>query len=321
MSPLEKIAKAMELLRKTATTAPDAERLGAAFMRAAERPGTFERGRSFADGVAGLEQQFGVARAPVPEMYKELYTQALRQQGGDEPRFFVQTRQGRQAVQDSFPSDSEQAWLDAGLPDKPIHTFESLDMLPGSGEGQRVYPAAYAMMAQGDPEALNLSAGLSPVNRTRRSYLQASALMRDPEMASRILVDPGQLEGVHPAGRMPMGQRGAAHPETLQQFHAQSPTGQVGALQAMAAYRTLQGLSAGAAADPLAAVLGNPMDKEALNALISAVQARKDHTLPFGVRSAKRLGLAMGTLADENAPVPEWLTRGMEYAGGGSVWR
>lgn len=316
MGAMEKIAKAMALLRRTATTPADAERLGGAFMRAAERPGTFERGRSFADGVAGLEQQFGVERAAVPELYKDMYAYALKQKGAEEPRFFGQVRQGRRGVIDSFPSDSEQAWLDAGLPDRPIHTFESLDMQPGSGEGQQVYPAAYAMLAQEHPDALNLSAGLSDVNKTRRSYLQSSALMRDPSMAGRVLVDPGQLEGVYPAGRSPLGRQGSAHPDTLQAFHAQSPQGQVGALQAMAAYRALQGLSTGAAADPLAHFLENPLNEDALRALVAA---HRNPSAPFGTRSAKRLGLTMGTLEDETAPVPDWLTRGMEYAGGGSV--
>jgi hypothetical protein len=71
--------------------------------------------------------------------------------------------------------------------------YETNDVPSGTNAGARLYGAAFGELSK-DPGAANYSAALTGNNTVRRSFNMVPAIMRDPTLAERILLHPGQLE-------------------------------------------------------------------------------------------------------------------------------
>lgn len=319
MGALDAIAATLRNLRAAAQDSARAGKVGQAFMDASKRPEYWDRGPSFADHLQGLHNQFGT-EGQMPTAPYDYAVGLPGQAEGIQGHVYSQLS----TVGGKFPGDDLRPWMASGaLPeDAKYHILDSLDLAKGSGAGQKIYPTVLGNI-RNDPEAYNIVEGLSTANKTRRNYLQSAAIQRDPEMARRMLVAPGQLQAT-------VGKGQAYDPAYVAAWQRQSPEQQVGALQMMALANTLEQMQRTGSAPAAAKFLENPYDNAALTDMMRRWGAEpaslpvagggpgKEPKLPFGVRSAKRAATALGALEDRG-PAPAWATRGVEYRGGGSV--
>ncbi len=295
MGTLETIAAALRNLRAAAQDSARAGKVGQAFMDASKQPDFWERGPSFADNVQGLNAQFG--------------TESRTPYNGDAYAFAVRGARGPASgkvydrlgdIGGAYAPDDAAPWMASGaLPGKaPYHTFDTLDMGEGRGAGQRVYPSLFGMV-RNDPGAYNIVEQLSNVNANRRNYNQAAAVMRDPEMSKRVLIAPSQL-------RSTFGKAESKDPARLVDWQRQTPAQQVGALQLMAAANALEQMGRTNVAPQLERVLQNPYSAANLQSLVRGWDPVRniphpdprmpgnDTKIPFGDRSARRLGIVQG---------------------------
>lgn len=309
-----------------------ATRVGEQFMAAAEHPGTFERGRPFADDVEGLARQFGVGpRRSIedPELsaiFGERYWAANPEDPASRSRLYEKSYDYDELVRGSPSEAVRQAAIAKLLPhggDFRVYDTATLD--PGSRAGSRLYPAAYGALRL-RPRDYNVTEALSRDNQMRRSFHQAAALMRDPSMEGRVITAPSQLSQV---------------PLSIGELHRMPPTQQVGALQMAGGAQALAQLKS---------KLQNNVSKLADSALEPGVrrrlefeteqlsmaierltpqpgplrtlasvnrQAMASPMVPLGERGARRIGLTMRALQGD--PSFEDLALGLEYRRGGPV--
>ena len=287
-------------------------------MAASKQPDFWERGPSFADHVQGLHNQFGTQGQIPVEPYD--YAVGVDATG---PGIQGKVYDKLSRVGGMYPQDDVMAWQVSGaLPeDAKYHVLDSLDLAKGSGAGQSIYPTVYGMI-RNDPEAYNMVEGLSSVNKTRRNHLQSAALLRDPELSRRLLISPSQLEST-------VGGPESKVPARLAAWQRQSPEEQVGALQLMAAANMVEQMGRSSSAGDLERMLADPYNASALQKLMRGwgalppslphpTRTGMEPKLPFGVRTAKRLGITQGVLEDRG-PAPAAYMRSLEYRDGGSV--
>jgi hypothetical protein len=324
-----------------------AAKVGETFMRGAELPGTFARGKQFAGTPQGLADQFGVGlRKPIPmdsdlaktyDYYMSSNPSAVRPEGI--PSLFGTLASKRMLLSGNAAGfEPIGKLLDAGLlsNDRDYHVWDTSGLNAGAGEGQRLYGAAFGNLLNRGPEATNVTQGLSGLNQLRRSYNQASALMRDPRLAKQILVSPSQLKtlGVDPG-----------------YFHGMDPTQQVGALQLAGAqgaltsmknalevdadrvrnpytdptWRTNQrqrsvdmyGIAAPAFFNPSSSMVGDPTSAKML---ANAYQMSPlSGNASIGPRTLTKLGIVQGALGGTSFDDLANRFQGLEYRRGGSV--
>ena len=349
VSPLEALAAAIARLSRASSRAelPAASgKVGSMLMRAADDvPGMFERGRSFADSADGLAEQFGTGQLKSPGMD---YT------GNDSYAYSIPAEEGLPHFRQDYPQllgsvdravnmSKQQPMLPpigdlfkSGLmrDDKQYHVWDTSSLDPGSSQGTRLYPAAFGHLRNLGPEHVNVSEGLSTSNQLRRSYLQASALERDPSLADQVLISPSQLV------------RGGLE-LTPREFHRFSPEQQIGALQIAGARGALESMRdaitgdmsrirSGSKSEPstraqrqrhldatnfiMPKFMDQPYSPELTRATANAYQLSPMSVLaPLGNRSLTKLGLVQDIL--KGASFEDLASRfpGLEYRTGGSV--
>lgn len=218
----------------------DAERavvkIGDEFYRAADEvPDMFQRGRKYALTDPGLEQQFGVridrslgpegafiydagGNAKGPASLNTVPYDEMAKNRWDQGRVF-----GDSGAFGSLPTNTKFTEFDT------FNLATPRGQSNGGGAGRGVYAAMFGMMAR-DPNLLNYTSALTKRNAHRRSYNQAAALLREPSLARRIMVDPDQLTNTLDSAYDPMV------------FRRRSPEEQVGRLQSEGALSVLERL-------------------------------------------------------------------------------
>jgi len=353
LSPLELIAFAAERMRGMTSKerlAGNAAHVGRVFMQAADQvPDMFQRGRSFADDATGLTEQFGtgkfITQTPnsMSENLADHYNYRLLaergEQGADSPQLTGSVYTMDDLMREALRYDSIRQADDAGL--LPLggrfHSWDTTGLHHASGQGSKVYPAAFGYLRTQPSNHFNISEGLTGVNKLRRSYNQANALMRDPALSERVIVSPGQLL----AGEVGTNLKG---------FHASTPAQQVGILQMAAAQGALNTLAETLARDqryladkttmeiPLKSEMRRRhvagMDiaaplffdsrlartEPAAGALARAYQASPTATsMGLGPRSLRRLGIVQDALDGRSFKELSDRFSGLEYRAGGVV--
>ena len=291
--------------------------VGNTFMRGAELPGTFQRGKEFAKTPEGLAAQFdwsvpqrrsdGVTIYKDPNsdanvyLFAQNYAELLKKDAE------LRKRLGLQEGTTYSP------FIDRGdLPqDATYYTIGAGRLAQGSGAGTRAYPAIYGDILN-NPNAVNIKDGLTGVNEYRNNYNLASAIMRRPDAGERLLTSPEQFRNV------------LADPAALR---TAAPETQVGALQTEGALQTLQRLLAAttdkATPEALRARLGNltfssDMSPADLNAAYAAVKASNSAALKStGPGALRKLGITSDAL--QGRDVNPAAFKGLEFSHGGAL--
>jgi hypothetical protein len=303
--------------------------LGQVFMdQARDNPAMFQRGRSFADSLEGLQDQFGVefssyrGTAPSPSSPME-----MRVRGGmaahpasyhamtfgdyldGMPRSHVDIRRGFQDLTDSSPI-VEFDTTGFATSDTPLSA--------GGGSGRGGYAALFGAQRL-NPGAVNFAEGLSGRNQHRRNYNQAAAIMRDPALADRIALGRDQVKLA--ARELPKGD-----------FRGMAPSDQVGLLQTEGALRTMQRLGQTRIhpdthpdIEPqIRRMIGelipfedDPSEFARAANILRRSGAPASYYDTIGASALKRAALAEDVLS--GAPLRRHLFDGLEYCAGGSV--
>jgi len=356
VSALELLAEALARSR-AATTAErlpaSARRVGEAFMRAADDvPGMFTQGRSFASDAQGLADQFGVGvsrmrplnPAENPDDVGALWGYAMpadeRRPLPHSPRLMGATHTKLNLLNPRVSTPSVVDALVNGLleGDQTHHVWDTTNLDITSGQGGRLYPAAFGALSNYGQDHKNISLALSGANQLRRSYNQAAALERDPSLASKILVNPTQLNSKYFDYNIPLS-TGA--------FHRMSPEEQVGVLQLAASQGALSSMRNSMLRN--ADRVLNPHGEEALKTAqrqrsmdrmdyaapaffsdpgnVSAEPLARGYqqspaalSFPLGERSLRKLGIVQDALRGASFEDLAGRFPGLEYADGGSVW-
>ena len=313
----EQLARLLEAAR-----APGAlERLGAVFNRGAEQPGTFQRGRYFADSPEGLASQFDW-NPPQPMGYTKL--------GAKVTRFPSPIEHGTGGVIDEYDdldklrlqlAGEGQLGMSGGFenagtlsPLAKYHLYDTQSLTNSSGAGTRAYPTMYGYTLL-DPKAYNIRAGLSGDNAHRINYNLASAIMRRPGAGRNLLTSHSQFEML---------------PETEPvRFRTDSPDAQVGTLQAEGALQLLRRLKSTAAqyapgdtrnfVERLPGRVSSDMDPRSVGDLAGELRSRINNRSvgTIGPASLRRFGITQDALLGR--PVDPEAFRGLEFKFGGRV--
>ena len=309
-----------ELLKRLSEAAqqPGAlERVGAAFNRGAEQPGTFLKGRTLGDTPERLAAQFDWH--PPREMGPSYY--GLDNPADPSQRAYVKVLD-RAGLKKYF--DEEVVMGPNGIspflersdglaphPDQRFHIYDTAPLESSSGAGTRVYPVLYGTTLL-RPNTYNIKGLLSGDNAHRNNYNLASMIMRRPDAGERLLASPEQFQHlkVDPV-----------------QLRTAGPDAQVGALQAEGALQLLRRLDASAGrsrADrsqfmlDLPARLGSSRPPTDTMRLAQQLRSEPNSSLrTIGPKSMRQFGIVQDVL--EGRPVNPGAFRGLEYAGGGLV--
>ena len=307
------------------------ERVGAEFLQGAERPGTFTQGREFAKTPEGLAAQFewGVPEAmgnnrggvsmyryadpdssldraafSFPADYKTLYE--YRGMEGIRPHI----------MGGGMPADGVFYGVDTAGLDMPSKAKGAFGRSGSSqGAGVKAYGTIYGHILN-DPRGINYKDELKAPNVHRLNYNMASAYMRDPSRAKRLLTTPEQF----------------AHlPVDAGNFYRAAPETQVGTLQTEGALQALRRLNS-AAAEPSAPAhlraaleslperLSSRTSPYELSRMVSSVRGLDPYsrsTGTLGPRALRRLGIVADRL--QGREVDPAAFRGLEYKDGGKV--
>jgi hypothetical protein len=324
-------------------------------------PSMFERGRSFADTAEGLGTQFGTApprTRPVnaalnPDDLGSWYAYQIaadpKSKGLDGARLLGAAQDLRYLqAPSSIPYDSVLSAMQHGLlnKDDAYHIWDTTGLWNNSGQGTKVYASAFGHLLNQGEQDKNITQGLSGVNSLRRSYNQASAIERAPELADRIIAAPSQFSALLPT----------SNKKRLGEIQRMAPEQQVGALQLAAGASALHAIKEALQRD--ADILGGrSIGNKAEAAMIkrarqdsqdmiglaaprffgssslantpssAAEVARAYQTSPFasgfglGARSLTKLGIVNDAL--KGASFEDLASRfpGLEYRAGGPVLR
>lgn len=337
------LSKLDTLIAKLRGSSPEefgrnAKVVGERLSEAADSPDFFERGRNFALTDEGLAAQFGVGpkRAVLDPTDSEAFGPMAWRPGADDSMRRGLFRSAGLYEKDlsydalrTNPSSSAVAADKAGLlsPRNRYRVFDTVTLDSGSGQGTRLYPAAYGSLLT-HPNMYNIVDGLSADNAIRRNYNQASAALRDPALADRIITAPSQLRdlpttNIADVHRMPAAQRIGAlqlagSTSTLASLRRQLTAGmsRLQNSQLSVPEATQLEFSLSQIAHRINRLDGT---QGALSGLGDSVRRFGDQhsVVPFGDRTARRIGLSLRALdGDRNFGD---ITRKMEYRQGGSV--
>ena len=286
------MAKGLNQLRKILLAggldAKKAERLiGETFFTAADDvPGFFQRGRTFADGTKGLEEQFGT-RVNREGNFAEIFANDPRTLGPA----ILDTYSQKRMLEKMFANDNLRR---AEISEFPKQTnfveyntsdLEGPNLSGGTGAGKGVYATLFGMLNE-DPYAVNFTSALTDRNKHRRSYNQAAAILREPKLGKKILIDPYQVTHT-PDGKSPRPR----------QFMKMDPVEQVGRLQAEGALQTLRRLE-------------NTMrSRDTYPAQLPMIRDIAEETVPFGETSGD-FARAADNLRRSGAPASYYDTIG-----------
>lgn len=316
MKAAELMARLLERLNEPGAL----ERVGAAFNRGAELPGTFQRGRTLGDTPERLASQFDWS-TPTPKYGdRNLYLPTP-----EDPTVGAHIKtHDRKSLEDYWAKElgigstnGVSPYLRPGaLPDDAnlFHLYDTQPLTASSRQGSRAYPTLYGNTLL-TPGAYNVKGTLTGSNAHRNNYALASMIMRRPDAGERLLASPEQF--VH----LPMGDKGVA------QLRRAGPDYQVGALQGEGALQLLRRLGTASELNPGLRVLAdevpqwarsstNPQTAERLG-----VGLRRADDTPsmwtVGPKSLRKLGIVQDAL--DESPVDPGAFRGLEFRQGGAV--
>ncbi len=303
--------------------------IGEEFYRAADTtPSMFQRGRSFAEGRAGLEDQFGVKFEDLPQGNATLvnlpgqrieYAPTISEHVYDlsvHPKNSLTKNAGIAGSGSFYPKDTRFMEFDtSGL--APFGSYG------GGGAGRGAYAAMYGDLLD-DPRKINFTSALSQRNEHRRNYNQAAALLRDKRLARQILVDPFQYDGAGLARDRP----------NPQYFMERSPEEQVGALQAQGALQLYNKILKTAdhkdvypdMRDEVRGLLGDDFyhseDPASFAAMANTLRrsgapSREYDTI--GASALRRAALIADIVGERSGGIRRSLLDGLEYRRGGKV--
>lgn len=303
--------------------------IGEELYRAADTtPDMFQRGRSFADGRAGLEAQFGVQFEDLPQGDATLvnlpgqrieYAPTISEHVYDaaiSPKSALTKNAGIAGSGSFYPNDTRFMEFDtSGL--APFGAYG------GGGAGRGAYAAMYGDLLD-DPRKINFASTLSQRNEHRRNYNQAAALLRDKRLAKQILIDPFQYDGSGLTRDRP----------NPQHFMERSPEEQVGALQAQGALQLYRKILKTAEhpdvfpdrRDAIRGLLGDEFyhseDPASFAAMANDLRTSGAPSREFdtiGASALRRAALLADIVGERPGGIRRSLLTGLEYRRGGKV--
>ncbi len=312
--------------------AKNASVVGNRWSEAAADPNFFSQGNKYALTDPGLAAQFGVGpkRSVMDPNDQVNFGERMwsAEPGSSSVRGLYEKNKSYADIL-ANPSSSVTAADRAGLlrPGNKYRVFDTVTLDAGSGQGTKLYPAAYGSLLT-EPNTYNIVDGLSAENSIRRNFNQASAALRDPALADRIITAPSQLRDVPGL--------------SVADVHAMPALQRIGALQLAGSAGTIASLSRQLANNMLRLKNGNLSVPEqsaleystnqiahqinrlngtqgALSSLGNTVRQHGNpySMVPFGDRTSRRLGLSLRALeGDRNFSD---ITPGLEYCVGGLV--
>ncbi len=303
--------------------------IGEEFYRAADTtPSMFQRGRSFAEGRAGLEDQFGVKFEDLPQGNATLVN--LPGQRIEYPPT-ISEHEFELAIDPKYPFTKPSGIAGSGSyyqKDTRFMEFDTSGLAPfgsygGGGAGRGAYAAMYGDLLD-DPRKINFTSALSHRNEHRRNYNQAAALLRDKRLARQILIDPQQYTGATLARDLP----------NPKYFMERSPEEQVGALQAQGALQLYNKILKTAnhkdtypeMRDEVLGILGDDFyhseDPASFAAMANTLRrsgapSREYDTI--GASALRRAALIADIVGERPGGIRRSLLDGLEYRRGGKV--
>lgn len=294
-----------------------ADKVGAEFLSGAARPGTFQRGRDFAQTPEGLAQQFDWGKLEPLMSNGRADPNTLRAFDPNDPTSaaFVfkmtpeEVKRYSARLTEDKGTNGYTPFVEAGLPEGEYHSYDTGAFTAGSGAGKRAYPSLYGNTLL-TPDAFNIKDMLTGANAYRNNYALGNAIMRQPNAGERLLASPEQFQHL---------------PVDVAALRTAGPERQVGSLQTEGALQTLRRLNtaAGQVSPALSHTLQNlplsltsSMSPSDLQAAFNAIQASRSTSLQnVGPAALRKLGIVQDVLTGR--PVDPTAFKQLEFKEGG----
>lgn len=158
------------------------------YFRTADPGAYFKTTKTPATDLLDAEDKYGVELSwDNLDGYKTLFAN----RPGDESSIFASLYTVDEARRLAQGDELVKQVLSRFKPDSMLFSIDAMGSAPNTGFGKQAYPALFDVLGK---DAVNISTGLTDINKMRRSFNTADALIRNPALYNKIIPEVEQLE-------------------------------------------------------------------------------------------------------------------------------